>query len=112
MLERLARDKHSSLSRKSLNYGRNKFDNTGPRTQCYKTFTPVIYAISYDFDRGYIISLGLGANAINLFTPIMYKCLLQARVFVPKRPFQPSIMSASKAEAYLSEETFRRSTLV
>jgi hypothetical protein len=30
-LKRLARDKHSSLSRKSVNYGRNKFYDTGPR---------------------------------------------------------------------------------
>jgi hypothetical protein len=29
-LERLARDKHSSLLRKSVNYGRKKFYSTGP----------------------------------------------------------------------------------
>jgi hypothetical protein len=29
--ERLARDKHSSLLRKSVNYGRNKFYDTGPQ---------------------------------------------------------------------------------
>ncbi len=32
-LEKLARDKHSSLLRKYLNYGRNKFYSTGPRCQ-------------------------------------------------------------------------------
>jgi hypothetical protein len=29
-LEKLARDKHSGLFRKSVNYGRNKFYSTGP----------------------------------------------------------------------------------
>ncbi len=29
-LEMLARDKHSSLLRKSINYGFNEFDSTGP----------------------------------------------------------------------------------
>jgi hypothetical protein len=32
-LERLARDKHSSLLRKSVNYGQKKFYNIGPRPQ-------------------------------------------------------------------------------
>jgi hypothetical protein len=31
LLERLARDKHSSLLRKSVNYGRKKDYSTGPR---------------------------------------------------------------------------------
>jgi hypothetical protein len=32
-LESLARDKHSSLLRKSVNYDRKKFYNIGPRHQ-------------------------------------------------------------------------------
>ncbi len=32
-LERLARNKHSSLLRKSVNYGRNKFFRTRPRME-------------------------------------------------------------------------------
>ncbi len=32
-LERLARDKHSSLLRKSVNYDRNKFYDTGSRSR-------------------------------------------------------------------------------
>ncbi len=32
MLERLAKDKHSSLLRKSVNYGQKKFYNIGPRS--------------------------------------------------------------------------------
>jgi hypothetical protein len=43
MLERRARDKHSSLLRKSVNYGRTKFYNIGPRPQCYITFFGLIY---------------------------------------------------------------------
>ncbi len=31
-VERLARDKHFTLLRKSVNYGRNKFYNIGPKT--------------------------------------------------------------------------------
>ncbi len=37
-LERFARNKHSSLLRKSVNYGQKKFYNIGPWAQCYKTF--------------------------------------------------------------------------
>jgi hypothetical protein len=37
-LERLARDKHSSLLLKSVNYGRNKFYSTGPWDWPRKTF--------------------------------------------------------------------------
>jgi hypothetical protein len=32
MLESLVKDKHSSLLRKSVNYGRKKFYNNGPST--------------------------------------------------------------------------------
>jgi hypothetical protein len=35
----LAKDKHPSLLRKSINYGRKKFDNFGTRAQCYKTYS-------------------------------------------------------------------------
>jgi hypothetical protein len=35
-LERLAKDKHSSLLQKSINYGCKKFNSTGPGGQCYK----------------------------------------------------------------------------
>jgi hypothetical protein len=45
-LERLARDKHFILLRKSVNYGRNKFYSTSPCGQYYKTFlayfTPLV----------------------------------------------------------------------
>ncbi len=37
-LEWIARDKHSSLLQKFVNYGQKKFHNIGPRRQCYKPF--------------------------------------------------------------------------
>ncbi len=44
-LERLARGKHSSLLRKSVNYGRNKFYSTGPKAgeRFDETFSCVTY---------------------------------------------------------------------
>ncbi len=44
-LEKLARDKHTSLSRKSVNYVRNKFYTTRP-DGLDKLFTAVIFAVS------------------------------------------------------------------
>ncbi len=41
-LEKLARDKHSSLLCKFVNYGRKKFYNVGACVQCYKNFLLVI----------------------------------------------------------------------
>ncbi len=32
----------------------------------------------------------------NLFTPVIYKCPYYARVFVPGKPFQPSLMFEGK----------------
>jgi hypothetical protein len=42
-LERLARDKHSSLLRKFLNYGRKKFYNLALGPSVTKLFMAVIY---------------------------------------------------------------------
>jgi hypothetical protein len=53
----------------------------------------------------------LWANPIKLFMKVIYKYLLQARAFVPGMPFQPSLMFAGKAGAYLSETHFSCSTL-
>ncbi len=44
------------------------------------------------------------ANVIKLFTAVSY-------VFVPGKPFKPSLMFAGKARAYLSEAPSRCSTL-
>ncbi len=45
-LERLARDKHSRLLRKYVNYVRKKFYSTGPGAAIIKLFTAVITAVS------------------------------------------------------------------
>jgi hypothetical protein len=37
-LERLARDKHSSLFQKFVTYGRKKISKIGTKAQCYRTF--------------------------------------------------------------------------
>jgi hypothetical protein len=41
------------------------------------------------------------------FKEVIYKYLYWTIVFVPGRPFSPSLMFASKARAYPSEATFR-----
>jgi hypothetical protein len=52
-----------------------------------------------------------GPNVIQLFTSVIYECLLYDRVFVHGRPFQPNLMSVSKARAYPREAPFKCSTL-
>ncbi len=37
-MERLAKDKHSSLLQKFVTYGRKKFDRIGPWSRSHKTF--------------------------------------------------------------------------
>jgi hypothetical protein len=76
----LARDKHSSLLRTLVNYGRKTFYNIGP----------------WDNVRDILTS---------------DKILLSARVFVPGKPFQPSLIFVGKAGASPSEAPFRYSTL-
>ncbi len=50
-------------------------------------------------------------NPIKLFKAVIYGSLLQARVFAPAKPFQPSLMFAGETGAYPSEAPFRCSTL-
>jgi hypothetical protein len=47
---------------------------------------------------------------INFFTFVSYEFLQEARAFVHGKPFQPSLMFAGKAGAYLNEGPFRCST--
>jgi hypothetical protein len=71
----------------TINYGRNKFYDTGPRSQYYKTFFIVIYATSgifpCDFSSDYADSgviplkksfliLGPGVIIIKLFFNVIY----------------------------------------
>ncbi len=45
--------------------------------------------------------VGTGPNAKKLFTSVIYRCLLIARIFVLGRPFQPSLMFLGKARNLL-----------
>jgi hypothetical protein len=69
-----AGDKHFSLLQAFIKNGCKKFNNVGPRGQCYKAF---------------------------------YSHKLRARVFVPRKLFQGSVVIAGKAGAYSSETPFR-----
>jgi hypothetical protein len=40
-----------------------------------------------------------GVCKIKLFTAVIYRFSLKARVFVPGKPFQPSLMFVGKAKA-------------
>ncbi len=64
---RLARDRHSSLLRKSVNYGRKKFYSTGAKC-LYRKFTSKLRTVSkkqlrsFDWCHGYLMSKVLLAN--------------------------------------------------
>jgi hypothetical protein len=47
------------------------------------------------------------ANVKKLFTAVSYDFSKYARVFVPGKPFQPSLMFGGKAGAYPREAPFR-----
>ncbi len=58
------------------------------------------------------IQVRVGQNVIKLFTDRIYEFLQLDRLFVPGNPFQPSLMFADKARAYLSEPPSRYSTSI
>ncbi len=47
------------------------------------------------------MSVAPGPDIINLFTGIIYICLLLAIVIAPSKPLKPSLRFASKNRAYL-----------
>ncbi len=51
------------------------------------------------------------AKFYKTFAVVIYKFLWYAGVFVPGKPFQPSLLFAGKAGAYPSEVPFWRSNL-
>jgi hypothetical protein len=51
------------------------------------------------------------AIPLKLFTAVIYAFLKLGRAFVPDKPFQLSLMFASKARAFQSEGIFMCSTL-
>jgi len=73
-LENLARDKHSSLLRISVNYGCNKFYSTGPSWgHCYKTF----YVCNL---RIFILSSSICENRLEKLVMNKHSTLLQKLV--------------------------------
>ncbi len=50
-------------------------------------------------------------NVIKLFTIVTHKWAKLARVPVPDKPLQPSLLLGSKARAYPGEVSFRCTTL-
>jgi hypothetical protein len=46
------------------------------------------------------VNIRLGLNVIKLFTDVIFGFSQKARVFVPGKLFQPSLMFLSKAGAY------------
>ncbi len=92
-LERLARDKHSSLLRKSVNYCRNKFCDTGPWMRGYELAGPGA--------RGHVcvcVCVFVSKNFLRLkFMNVLNKLMC----------FQLSLMFASKARAYPTEAPIR-----
>ncbi len=53
-----------------------------------------------------------GNNVIKLFTPAIYGFSYHARVFVPGRPFQLSLLFAGKARTYPRVEHLKGVSLV
>ncbi len=53
-----------------------------------------------------------GANVIKPFKAVIYHLSNLVNVFVPGKPFRPSLIFVIKARAYLSEAPLRCSTLV
>ncbi len=49
------------------------------------------------------LTLATGVNVIKLLKAVIYKYLEYARVFVPGKPFQLSLMFVGKTGAYSSE---------
>ncbi len=69
MLEKLDRDKQSTLLQTLVNYGEKNYN------------------------------IATGAIVIKLFTAVSYKFLQKARAFAPGKPFQPSLMFVGKARS-------------
>ncbi len=59
--------------------------------------TPAYYEHSLITDVRSFITLCLWPDPITHFTPVIYKYAQKARVFVPGRPFQSSLIFARKA---------------
>ncbi len=55
-----------------------------------------IFSLSEHTLRMFVVNAHTGINVIKLFTPVIYNCSHQARVFVTGQPFQPSLIFLTK----------------
>jgi hypothetical protein len=69
-----------------------------------------VFVFGKSLQLSMIFVIRTGANVIKLFTDVSYDFIIIS-AFVPGKPYQPSLMFVGKAGAYLSEATFRCSTL-
>jgi hypothetical protein len=65
----------------------------------YKNYSSKRFYIKKPWEQKSLISLTPGAKPIKLFTVVIYELSLEARVFVPHKSFQPSLMFAGKARS-------------
>jgi hypothetical protein len=73
-LERLTRDKHSSLLRKFVNYGRNKFYDTGPAHKCWNVNDEKTFLSLYSLLAGTFLLQLLLVMSNNLLLLLMPGC--------------------------------------
>ncbi len=72
--------------------------------ECFENVSRMIY--------DYIVNNGPGANLIKLFYPTITNGLNKYGVFVVGKPFQTSLMFASKARANTTLARFKCSPLI
>ncbi len=71
-----------------------------------------LFVWSDDYREKSFIPLTSGPNVINLITALIYTYSSKAWVFVPGKPFKPSLMFASNDTAYQGEAPFLSSSLL
>ncbi len=96
MLKRPAKDNHSSLLQKFVNYGRKKFYNIGPSLHVRQKES--------DFQSSEISKFNLAGNTFRQRESVALTTLI-------RKPFQPSLISTIKAWTYPRGEPERFSTL-
>jgi hypothetical protein len=70
-----------------------------------------IFSLSEHTLRMFVMNAHTGINVIKLFTPVIYNCSHQARVFVTGQPLQPSLLFVTKDGAFPIGAHKRSSTL-
>jgi hypothetical protein len=86
-LERLARDKHASLLRKSVNYVRKKFYSTGPGFKWLPGMTPSCYFVTPSVTKAKFYGIDTWAQCYKTFSTVIINFLYLARFFCPWEGF-------------------------